>query len=154
MKFEVLLLGKTKDSFLAHGIDEYCKRLKHYTNITLKTLKAKKIQGSDKIIKEKEGELLLANIPQSAFIVTLDQTGRQFSSEEFSREIIKWENSGVKNVSLVIGGPLGLSPQLLRKANLIMSLSKMTFTHDMARLLLLEQIYRAYTIKAGEKYHK
>ncbi len=154
MKYEIFLLGKTKDSSLADGIHEYLKRLKHYTKIELTTLTCKKIQGSEEIIKSKEAELLLHNIPPGSLIVALDSTGKQYSSEEFSQLISRWENAGARHVSVVIGGPLGLSTKLLYKANHKISLSKMTFTHDMVRLFFLEQLYRAYTIKAGEKYHK
>ncbi len=154
MKYDIFLLGKTKDSILAAGIDEYLKRLKHYASINLKLLKVKKIKGNDNLIREKESELLLANIPQNSLIVALDAQGSHYSSMEFSQLISKWEGGGVKHVSLLIGGPFGLSTKLLNKANYIVSLSRMTFTHDMARLFLIEQLYRAYTIKAGEKYHK
>ncbi len=154
MKFEIFLLGKTKVSSLAEGVNEYLKRLKHYAKIELITLNNKKIQGSEEIIKTKEAELLLHNIPLGSLIVALDSRGKQYSSEEFSQLISRWENAGAKHVSVVIGGPFGLSPKLLNKANHRISLSKMTFTHDMVRLFFLEQLYRAYTIKAGEKYHK
>ena len=80
--------------------------------------------------------------------------GKSLSSEGLAEQVINWENTGTKNVCYLIGGPLGLSPSLLAKADLRLSFSKMTFTHDMVRLLLVEQLYRAYTIKAGEKYHK
>lgn len=154
MKYEILFLGKTKDSFLTEGIAEYQMRLKHYTNTNIKIIKSKKLQGSDAFIKEKEGELLLSNLETSTFMVALDSKGKQYSSTGFSKLIDRWEQSGLKHISFVIGGPLGLSKNALTKADLQISLSLMTFTHDMVRLFLLEQIYRAYTIKAGEKYHK
>jgi 23S rRNA (pseudouridine1915-N3)-methyltransferase len=86
--------------------------------------------------------------------IVLDISGKLFSSEELSELITSLENKAVKKVSFIIGGPLGLADAQLKKADLVISLSRMTFTHDMVRLLVLEQLYRAYTIKAGEKYHK
>lgn len=154
MKYEILFLGKTKDSFLTEGVCEFLKRLKHYTKIAITTIKAKNIQGPENLVKKKEGELLLKNIVTSTYLVALDAKGKQFSSTGFSSIINQWEQSGIKSVTFVIGGPLGLSQEVLDKADLQISLSRMTFTHDMVRLFLLEQIYRAYTIKAGEKYHK
>ncbi|MEE4242451.1 MAG: 23S rRNA (pseudouridine(1915)-N(3))-methyltransferase RlmH [Desulfopila sp.] len=154
MKYEILLLGKTKKTFLVDGIDEYVWRLKHYADVALKTIKVNRIQGNDEVVKEKEADLLLGNLFPGTFIVALDMKGHQYTSRQFSSLISGWEFTGVRHVSFVIGGPLGLSEKVLRQAKLKFSLSKMTFTHDMARLLLLEQLYRAYTIKAGEKYHK
>ncbi len=154
MKYEILLLGKTKKSFLIEGIDEYAGRLKHYADVTLKIIKVQRIQGGDALIREKEAELLLSNLFPATFLVALDTKGVQYTSGQFSSVVTHWEDTGVRHVSFIIGGPLGLADRVLRQAKMKMSLSKMTFTHDMARLLLLEQLYRAYTIKAGEKYHK
>ena len=153
MKHEILLLGKIKDSFIAEGVEEYLKRLQHYTKVELRYLKGKGKKGA-LLTTEQEGELLLANIPANAFVVALDVQGKSLSSEGLAEQVINWENTGTRNVCYLIGGPLGLSPSLLAKADLRLSFSKMTFTHDMVRLLLVEQLYRAYTIKAGEKYHK
>ena len=154
MKFEILLLGKTKGSFLATGIEEYTRRLQHYTTISLKILKNRKQQGSEKKIMAQEAELLLANLSPSTYSIALDSRGSQLSSTDFARKISHWEQTGLHHATFIIGGPLGLAPQVLEKAKLRLSLSKMTFTHDMVRLFLLEQLYRAYTIKCGEKYHK
>jgi 23S rRNA (pseudouridine1915-N3)-methyltransferase len=154
MKYEILFLGKTKGSFLAEGISEYLNRLKHYTNVSIKVVKSQKMQGPDALIKDKESRLLFNNINSSSYIVALDSHGKEFSSSGFSSLIDRWEHSGIKHLTFVIGGPLGFSKEILNKADLKISLSKMTFTHDMVRLFLIEQIYRAYTIKAGEKYHK
>ena len=91
---------------------------------------------------------------KGSVIVALDSRGQQFSSEQFSKKIVSLEDSGVRHVSYLIGGPDGISDDILKAAQLVLSFSKMTFTHDMVRMLLIEQIYRAYTIKHGEKYHK
>lgn len=154
MKYEILLLGKTKESFLGEGIREYSKRLQHYAPIHVKTLKIKKSEGSEEVIKRKEGEQLLAHLSPSTFTVALDSGGVQFSSTGLAKEIEGWEKRGVKHVTFLLGGPFGLAATVLQQADMQLSLSSMTFTHEMARLFLLEQLYRAYTIKNGEKYHK
>jgi len=91
---------------------------------------------------------------EGPYLVCLDRTGKQMDSTELAAQMERWEMQGQKKITFVIGGPLGLSATILKKADLVLSLSPMTFTHDMTRLLLLEQLYRACTIKAGEKYHK
>ena len=155
MKFELLFLGKTKDSFLSESIDEYYSRLIHYVSVSIKTLKVKsKEQWNDTITRQQEGKLLLAHVPAGSFKVVLDSRGRQFTSEKMAGLLERWEQQGIKQVSFLIGGALGLSAEVVQEADLLFSLSKMTFTHDMTRLFLLEQLYRAFTIKAGEKYHK
>ena len=155
MKFELLFLGKTKDSFLSEGIDEYYSRLIHYVSVSIKTLKVKsKEQWNDTITRQQEGKLLLAHVPAGSFKVVLDSRGRQFTSEKMAGLLERWEQQGIKQISFLIGGALGLSAEVVQEADLLFSLSKMTFTHDMTRLFLLEQLYRAFTIKAGEKYHK
>jgi 23S rRNA (pseudouridine1915-N3)-methyltransferase len=154
MKYEILLLGKTKDSFLAEGIEEYIQRLKHYADINLKLLKVKKNQGSDQVIIEREADLLLNNLTPSTYSIALDSRGKQLSSKGLAKKIDDFEKTGIRHISFIIGGPLGLSMRVLEKANLSISLSKMTFTHDMVRMLLVEQLYRAHTILSGGKYHK
>ncbi|WP_163336598.1 23S rRNA (pseudouridine(1915)-N(3))-methyltransferase RlmH [Desulfopila sp. IMCC35008] len=151
MKHELLLLGRAKASYIEEGISEYIKRLSHYTQFSVNLLKGKKNKAND---PKAEGRLLLAQIPSGWQAVALDPLGRQFTSEEFTARINTWERQSVKGVCYLIGGPLGLSDEVRNRADLLFSLSKMTFTHDMARLLLVEQLYRAYTIKNGEKYHK
>ncbi len=156
MRLELLFLGKTRESYLAAGIEDYSKRLKHYTQVNIKILKERRRakDTSAARIMATEGEILLANIPKSSLLVALDSAGRQFSSEELAGTLGLWADQGRKNAVFVIGGPLGLAPAVLKKADLALSLSRMTLTHEMARLVLLEQIYRAYTILAGEQYHK
>lgn len=154
MKHELLFLGKIKDRFLAEGVEEYASRLCHYTSFSITLLKEKgKRQGQLSTV-DAEGLLLLQAIPSGALVVALDPKGKQFSSEALARQIDDWEMQGVKQVCYLIGGPDGHGPSVLQAADLLLSLSLMTFTHDMTRMLLVEQLYRAYTIKAGEKYHK
>ncbi len=155
MKIELLLLEKTKASYIQQGIDDYAKRLQHYVPVSLHFLKIKKKkQWNEQQQKLEEGSLLLASVPAGAMKVVLDSRGKQISSEDLAKQITNWENYGQRQISFLIGGPLGLSAEVVAKADMLLSLSKMTFTHDMVRLFLLEQLYRAYTIKAGEKYHK
>lgn len=157
MKLEFLFLGKTREQYLAQGIADFSKRLSHYVPAEIKILKdvrrGKKNVSEDKIIAL-EGEALLGAVARNSIPVVLDVTGKLLTSEEVAGKFAKWEGQGVKNISFLIGGPMGLSPAVLKAANFIWSLSSLTFTHEMARLVLLEQVYRAYTIKAGEKYHK
>lgn len=155
MRLELLFLGKTKEKYLATGIDDYAKRLSRYLKVEIKTLKAGKAKKgeTEKFLIEEESNTLLANV-QGSSLVCLDRTGAQMDSLELAAQFERWEMQGLKKISFVIGGPLGLSETILKKANLVLSISQMTFTHEMARLFLLEQLYRACTIKAGEKYHK
>ena len=155
MKIECLFLGKTKESFLSDGINEYAKRLKYYTTLSIRLIKSKlKGRLDDNRIKEREGELLLDNVAKNSYLVVLDPGGKQLSSEGLADQITAWERQERNTITFLIGGPLGLSKNVLQKADMVLSLSRLTFTHDMSRLLLLEQLYRAYTIKRGEKYHK
>jgi 23S rRNA (pseudouridine1915-N3)-methyltransferase len=154
MKHEIVFIGKTKDSFIQSGIKEYSSRLKHYTNIQITILKDKSGGKSAREAIESQGQQMLNAVPQGAVIVALDSRGQQFTSESFSKKIVNWELSSVRQVNYLIGGPDGISETILNSSQLVLSFSKMTFTHDMVRMLLIEQLYRAYTIKNGEKYHK
>jgi len=155
LRLELLFLGKTKEKYLAAGINDYAKRLSHYLKVEIKTVKEGKLKKGEpeNLQVERESETLMQNV-QGSYLVCLDRIGKQMDSPALAKLIDHWEMQGLKKISFVIGGPLGLSATILKKADLILSLSPMTFTHDMTRLLLLEQLYRACTIKAGEKYHK
>jgi len=155
LRLELLFLGKTKEKYLAAGIDDYAKRLSRYLKVEIKTLKEGKAKKGvpENLLIEKESEKLMQN-SQGSYLVCLDRTGKQMDSLELAKQMERWEMQGIKKISFAIGGHLGLSSAILYKADLVLSFSPMTFTHEMSRLLLLEQLYRAYTIKAGEKYHK
>jgi 23S rRNA (pseudouridine1915-N3)-methyltransferase len=153
MRHQLFFLGKEKDSFLTAGVKEYHRRLQHYTTVDIVTLKEKGISRNDDI-QEKQGQLLLQALNDKDFVVVLDEKGKSYSSPEFAELISSLELRGIKQVAYLIGGPDGHSPGVRKRGDLLLSFSKMTFTHDMVRLFLLEQLYRAYTIKAGEKYHK
>lgn len=154
MKHQLLFLGKIKDKFIEDGVAEYSSRLQHYTSFIITILKEKGRGRGNGTSTEEQGRLLLQAVPPGAMIVVLDARGKQLSSEAFSRKIDQWEMQGKKHICYLIGGPDGHAPSVIAAADLLLSLSKMTFTHDMARMLLIEQLYRAHTIKAGEQYHK
>lgn len=156
MRFELLFLGKTKEKYLAAGIEDFCNRLNRYAEVEIKTLKEIKwgSNESPEKIKKEETARLLAACTQPTMIVALDPGGKQASSEELAQLLQQWEEQGRRKITFIIGGPLGLAQPIRQSADLLLSLSAMTFTHEMARLLLLEQLYRASSIRAGSKYHK
>jgi 23S rRNA (pseudouridine1915-N3)-methyltransferase len=154
MKHQLFFLGKIKDRFIEEGVGEYSSRLQHYTSFSITVLKEKGRGRGKFLTTEEQGKLLLQAVPTGATIVVLDSKGKQFTSEDFSGIIDQWEMQGKKQICYLIGGPDGHASEVIAAADVLISLSKMTFTHDMARLLLTEQLYRAYTIKAGEQYHK
>lgn len=156
MMLKFLFLGKTKESYLDQGITDFCSRLQRFVKVEIKIIKQKRKGGKEPEakIKEETGRLLLANISRSSFVVALDPGGRQLTSEKLAETLTSWENQGIKSVVFIIGGELGLSREVLDKSDTVLSLSRMTFTHEMTRLLLLEQLYRAYTINTGTGYHK
>lgn len=155
MKIEVPFLGKTKERYIDNGINDFHSRLSHYVSVIIKPIKVKPLKGrSAAQVMISESNLIDGCVSHDCYRIVLDSSGKLFSSEELSELITSLENKAVKKVSFIIGGPVGLADEQLKKANLVISLSRMTFTHDMVRLLVLEQLYRAYTIKAGEKYHK
>ncbi len=155
MKFEIIAPGKPKDSFVTRGIEEYSKRLGRYATLSINNVfDSSKGKMSGAVFKERESEMLLAKVSNKAYSVALDRGGRQYSSEGFAELVNNWEMQNIRHVSFIIGGPYGLSEKALQRVHTSISLSAMTFTHDMVRVFLLEQLYRAFTIKAGEKYHK
>jgi len=155
MKLDILLLGKTKDSYLQQGIDEYVKRLSRYSQAELVEIKTTRHGNrTDAQILQQESSLLEKRIRKGSCRIVLDSGGQQYSSESFAEFITALENQSVSTACFIIGGPLGLADDQRARADHLVSLSRMTYTHDMARLILLEQLYRAYTIKAGTGYHK
>lgn len=155
MHFELLFLGKTRESYLTAGISDYAKRLNRYIHTDIKVLKERKAQKNEpeSLVIEKGSDILLQNV-QGSCLVCLDRSGKQLDSLELATQMGKWEMQGQQKITFVIGGHLGLSQTILARADLVLSLSCLTLTHEMSRLLLLEQLYRACTIRAGEKYHK
>ena len=155
MKIKVLVIGKTDDKNLQLLIDKYEKRLKHYVKFQMEIIPdLKKTKNlSEKEQKEKEGELLLKKIDPLDQLWLLDEKGKTFRSLEFSKFLQKKMNAGVKQIVFAVGGPYGFSEGVYQKAVGKLSLSEMTFSHQMIRLFLVEQIYRAFTILKNEPYH-
>ena len=154
MKIKVLTIGKTKASYLQEGEEEYKKRLSFYTTLEWIILPDVSSKGmSHELIKEKEAPLFLKHIKAEDKVWLLDEKGKTFSSLEFSRQIQKTMNAGTKTLVLVIGGAFGFHSSLYDRADAKVSLSALTFSHEMVRLFLLEQLYRAHTILKGESYH-
>tara|TARA_R110002051_G_scaffold185051_1_gene254315 strand:- start:1303 stop:1776 length:474 start_codon:yes stop_codon:yes gene_type:complete len=155
MTIKLLAIGKTDSAQLLQLISEYENRLKHYIKFDLELLpdiKNTKNLTEDQQ-KEKEGEAILKRINATDVLILLDENGKQYSSIEFSHFLQKKMNAGIKQLVLVIGGPYGFSPAVYEKAQGKISLSKMTFSHQMIRLFIVEQIYRAFTILKNEPYH-
>lgn len=156
MKIKIIALGKIKEKFLKDGIDEFLKRLTPYASVEILELSPIEIKDenlTDKILLQ-EGEKILSHIKSNSFVITLEIEGVNFSSEKFAQKIEEIGNSGYNELVFVIGSSCGLAKTVSSRADLKLSLSKMTFLHQFARLLLVEQIYRAFKIQKGETYHK
>lgn len=155
MTIKLLCIGKTDKKELESLTDIYVKRLQFYTRFEVEVIpdlkKAKNLDENQQ--KQKEGELLLGKLQNSDFVVLLDENGKQFSSVAFSEYLQKRMNTGLKQLVFVIGGPYGFSTEVYKRADSKISLSKMTFSHQMIRLFVTEQIYRAFTILRNEPYH-
>ncbi|REE82048.1 23S rRNA (pseudouridine1915-N3)-methyltransferase [Lutibacter oceani] len=155
MKIKLLAIGKTDAENLQSLIETYQGRLKHYIGFKLEVIpdikNAKNL--SEQQQKEKEGELILKNLAATDQLILLDEKGKEFRSIEFSNYLQKKMNSGIKQLVFVIGGPYGFSDAVYKKAQGKISLSKMTFSHQMIRLFIVEQVYRAFTILKNEPYH-
>jgi 23S rRNA (pseudouridine1915-N3)-methyltransferase len=155
VKICLLVIGKTDEVYLQQGIDLFLKRIPHYISFEMKIIPDLKNSRnlSELQQKEKEGELILLQKGQSDELILLDERGTELSSVEFARFLEKKMISGIKRLVVVIGGPYGFSDSVYAQANGKLSLSKMTFSHQMVRLVFVEQLYRAFTILKGEPYH-
>lgn len=158
LSINVICIGKIKENYLKNAIEEYSKRLSKYCKLTITELPDEKIPDKlnnslENDIKTKECNNIINHIKKDSYIIALDLNGKQFTSEEFSKKIenLSMENS---NLTFIIGGSLGLTKKLLDSCNFKLSFSKMTFPHQLFRVFLLEQIYRAFKISNGENYHK
>jgi 23S rRNA (pseudouridine1915-N3)-methyltransferase len=159
MQIQVIAVGKIKERYLADGIAEYAKRLRPYTRLTITEVDDDRrpvnlsLAQQEKILA-REGGKILAAVPEGSVTIALAVDGKPYSSEELAAFIRKREVSGAGTITFIIGGDLGLSPTVLTRCDLSLSLSPMTFTHPMVRLIVLEQIYRAFRIIHNEPYHK
>lgn len=155
MEICVINVGKTNASWIKEGIDLFESRIVKYikySSISIPDIKNSRNLSID-TIKEEEGKLILQNLSSSDLVVLMDEKGKELSSREFSEWIQKQMNSGRKRLTIIIGGPYGFSESVYKKADSKLALSKMTFTHEMAKLILTEQIYRGMTLLKGEPYH-
>ena len=155
MKFCLLVVGKTASSFMSKGIEEYKSRVNRYVGFEIISISdLKSTRGLTEMQqKEKEGEMLLASLTPSDTVILLDEKGREYTSREFADFQASMMNRGVKRLVYVIGGPYGFSQKVYDRADGKISLSRMTFSHEMASLFFCEQLYRAMTILRGEPYH-
>ncbi len=155
MKFLIPFLGKTREPYLDAGIRDYANRLSRFAPVEIPVLKERySRKDPDEVVKLHDAQLLLEQMGSAGLCIALDPTGKTLDSEELAGLLMGWENQGVATSCFLIGGHLGLHRTVLERADLILSLSRLTFTHEMTRLILLEQLYRACTIKAGHNYHK
>lgn len=159
MQIKIICVGKLKEKYLQEGIKEYLKRLGAYAKVEIievpdeKTLEGASMALEEQI-KAKEAEAIRKHIKQDTTLTALAIEGKQLGSEELAEKMARWSLEGKSHLTLVIGGSLGLDKNLLQDAELLLSFSKMTFPHQLMRLILLEQLYRAYKINRGEPYHK
>jgi 23S rRNA (pseudouridine1915-N3)-methyltransferase len=155
MNIKLIAIGKTDNKNLQSLMDEYQKRLSFYVKFDLEIIpdikNAKNLSEAQQ--KEKEGELILGKLSPTDYLILLDENGKSFGSVEFANELQKKMNAGIKTLVYVIGGPYGFSEAVYQKAQQRISLSKMTFSHQMVRLFFIEQVYRGFTILRNEPYH-
>ncbi len=155
MNITILMIGNTSDAFVQNGYDIFIKRLRHYIKVkevVIPDLKDRKHLNADQI-KEKEAAMILEKTSLSNFIVLLDEHGKEFSSVEFAGFLQKTMNTGTRELCFIVGGAFGVAESIKQKADITLSLSRMTFTHQMIRLIFTEQLYRAMTILKNEPYH-
>lgn len=154
MKITVLAIGKKHDPKLVSAIEDYSRRLSHYTTFEWKLVESKLSSGmTEDSIKQAESEVLKSALPANCFSTLLDETGERIHSLQFSQVIQTCRNQGVKHIAFIIGGAYGVSNELKQSVDRTIRLSDLVFPHQLVRLVLIEQLYRAHTILAGEKYH-
>ncbi|MDD3244438.1 MAG: 23S rRNA (pseudouridine(1915)-N(3))-methyltransferase RlmH [Eubacteriales bacterium] len=159
MNITVICAGKLKESFWREAVGEYAKRLSRYGKVEILEAADEKIPDNaspaqEALIKEKEGQRMLALLPGDAYVIALAIEGKQPDSVELSQKLARLGVAGKSHLAFVIGGSLGLSPAVLARADELLSFSRMTFPHQLMRVILLEQVYRAFRIMKGEPYHK
>lgn len=159
MKITIVCVGKIKEKYFTMAIDEYSKRLSRYCKLNIIEVPDEKTpdqasEAEELQIKKKEGERILSNIKDQAYVIALAIQGKMLDSVELAKKIESLGTYGDSQIVFVIGGSLGLSEEVLARANMKLSFSPMTFPHQLMRVVLLEQVYRAYRINCGEPYHK
>ena len=159
MKITLITVGKIKETYLNQAIAEYTKRLGKYCKLEIVEVADEKTPDNasatmENIIRAKEAERILKYVKEDAHVITLEINGTQLSSEELAEKIEKLGVQGISHIVFIIGGSIGLGEEVLQKSDYALSFSKMTFPHQLMRVILLEQIYRSYRIISGEPYHK
>ncbi|MFS0749834.1 23S rRNA (pseudouridine(1915)-N(3))-methyltransferase RlmH [Oceanobacillus sp. 1P07AA] len=159
MNITIVSVGKLKEKYLKQGIDEYKKRLNAYAKASIIEVADEKApetmsEAEMKEVKRKEGERILSHIAPDAFVITLEIEGKMLGSEQLAKKLDELATYGKSKVVFVIGGSLGISLDVQKRSDLALSFSKMTFPHQLMRLVLLEQVYRSFRINRGEPYHK
>ncbi|WP_411739324.1 23S rRNA (pseudouridine(1915)-N(3))-methyltransferase RlmH [Peribacillus sp. S4] len=159
MKITIITVGKLKEKYLKQGIAEYTKRLSSYANIELVEVLDEKapenLSTADMdIVKQKEGERILAKVSPDTYVITLEINGKQLTSEQLATHMDQLATYGKSKIAFIIGGSLGLGTEVLSRSDYALSFSKMTFPHQLMKLVLVEQIYRAFRINRNEPYHK
>lgn len=159
VNISIVTIGKLKEKYLKQGIDEYLKRLSTYAKVEIIELPDEKApenlsEAEMEMVKEKEGIRILEKVSDDTHVIALAIEGKMKSSEELAKDLDRLATYGKSKIAFIIGGSLGLSSQVMKRANDMLSFSKMTFPHQLMRLILLEQVYRAFRINRGEPYHK
>jgi 23S rRNA (pseudouridine1915-N3)-methyltransferase len=155
MKLTVVCVGRTREGFIRAGIEKYLRYLKPYADVEIKDVREERIVDLKEapLVRRREAERITKTIAPGAHAVALDERGRELTSHEFAAFISNAMDSGVKEVTFVIGGAMGLDETVTRQARMVLAVSRWTLTHEMARLVLMEQLYRAFTIITGKTYH-
>ena len=159
LHINIICVGKLKEKYLQDALSEYSKRLSKYCNLNIIELSDEKLPNNlnDSLInqiKQKESNNILSHIEKGSYVLALDLKGKQFSSEEFSKKITDISLNSFSSITFIIGGTLGLYENVLKNSNELICFSKMTFPHQLIRIFLLEQIFRAFKISNGETYHR
>lgn len=159
MNIKIICVGKIKEKYIQEGIKEFSKRLSRYCNLDIIEVNDEKApenlsEKEMEIVKLKEGEKILSKIPQNAYVISLVIEGKQLGSEDLAYRMEELMVGGISDICFIIGGSLGLSKDIINRSDYKLSFSKMTFPHQLMRLILLEQVYRGFRIMKGEPYHK
>ena len=159
MEINIISVGKIRENYIQSGIDDFCQRLQRFCEIDMIEIKPEKVRNNMtgaqiEEIKKKEGERILARVPEGDYVIALSVQGKPMTSDGLAKSLKNLRTKGQRKISFVVGGSLGLSEEVLEEADYTLSLSHMTFTHQMIRLILLEQIFRAFKIMNDEPYHK
>ncbi|HHW31836.1 MAG TPA: 23S rRNA (pseudouridine(1915)-N(3))-methyltransferase RlmH [Clostridiaceae bacterium] len=159
MQIKIIAVGKLKEKYLKEAVNEYLKRLSAYCKIEIVEIPEEKIsdnpsKAEEDNVRQKEGQRIINAISERNYVISLDIKGKQLSSEELAEKIQDLALYGNSSIAIIIGGSIGLSQEVLERSDFRLSFSKMTFPHQLMRIILLEQIYRAFKINAGETYHK